>query len=170
MPAAPYSPNVTITICTLEIFRVMQLCCPRPGVQVFIRALCNIHVQVFIRALCNIHGVPPRPYLGAQFSVAFDVYLAICAEVDKRTQAALGRNTPNWRLKNTCPCCLEGEAVLHIPLLCTFNGNNSLKRFWQGEREWVDDSGVAVPGASKERRDDRVAPGDRYLPCEEVEK
>ncbi|KAJ7813877.1 hypothetical protein B0H14DRAFT_3090238 [Mycena olivaceomarginata] len=161
MPATPYSPNVAITIRTLEIFRVMQLCCPRLG------------VQAFVRALCDIHGVPPRPYLGAQFSVAFDVYLAIRAEVDKRTQAALGRDTPNWRLKNACPCCLyklEGEAVLHIPLLCTFDGNNSLKRFWRREREWVDDSGVAVPGASKERRDDRVAPGDRYLPREEVEK
>jgi hypothetical protein len=161
MPAAPYSPNVAITIRTLEIFRVMQLRCPRLG------------VQAFVRALCDIHGVPPRPYLGAQFSVAFDVYLAIRAEVDKRTQAALGRDTPNWRLKNACPCCLyklEGEAVLHIPLLCTFDGNNSLKRFWRREREWVDDSGVAVPGASKERRDDRVAPGDRYLPREEVEK
>ncbi|KAJ7719756.1 hypothetical protein B0H14DRAFT_3098579 [Mycena olivaceomarginata] len=158
MPAAPYSPNVAITIRTLEIFRVMQLRCPRLG------------VQAFVRALCDIHGVPPRPYLGAQFSVAFDVYLAIRAEVDKRTQAALGRDTPNWRLKNACPCCLyklEGEAVLHIPLLCTFDGNNSLKRFWRREREWVDDSGVAVPGASKERRDDRVAPGDRYLPREE---
>ncbi|KAJ7803082.1 hypothetical protein B0H14DRAFT_3778815 [Mycena olivaceomarginata] len=161
MPTAPYLPNVAITIRTLEIFRVMQLCCPRLG------------VQAFVRALCDIRGVPPRPYLGAQFSVAFDVYLAIRAEVDKRTQVALGRDTPNWRLKNACPCCLyklEGEAVLHIPLLCTFDGNNSLKRFWRQEREWVDDSGVAVPGASKERRDDRVAPGDRYLPREEVER
>ncbi|KAJ7898204.1 hypothetical protein B0H14DRAFT_3080808 [Mycena olivaceomarginata] len=145
------SSNVAITIRTLEIFRVTQLCCPRLG------------VQVFVRALCDIHGVPTRPYLGAQFSVAFDV--------DKRTQAALGRDTANWRLNNACPCCLyklEGEAALHIPLLCTFDGNNSLARFWRREREWVNDSGVAVPGASKERRDDRVAPGDRYLPREEA--
>jgi hypothetical protein len=92
MPAAPYSPNVAITIRTLEIFRVTQLCCPRLG------------VQAFVRALCDIHGVPTRPYLGTLFSVAFDVYLAIRAEVDKRTQAALGRDTPNWRLKNACPC------------------------------------------------------------------
>ncbi|KAJ7855762.1 hypothetical protein B0H14DRAFT_3448862 [Mycena olivaceomarginata] len=143
MPAAPYSPNVTITIRTLEIFWVMQLRCPRLG------------VQAFVRALCDIHGVAPRPYLGAQFSVAFDVYLAIVAEVEKRTQAALG-----WKARRHSK----------IPVLCTFDGNNSLSRFWRREREWVDDSGVAVPGASKERADDRVPPGDRYLPPKEVNK
>jgi hypothetical protein len=130
-------------------------------------------VQVFVRALCDIHGVSPRPYLGAQFSAAFDVYLAILAEVEKHTQAVLGRDMPNWRLKSACPCCLyrlEGEAALKIPVLCTFDGNNSLSRFWRREREWVDDSGVAVPGASKERADDRVPPGDRYLPRKVVEK
>ncbi|KAJ7798059.1 hypothetical protein B0H14DRAFT_3492934 [Mycena olivaceomarginata] len=161
MPAAPYSPNVAITVRTLEIFRVTQLCCPRLG------------VQLFVRALCDIHEVPTRPYLGAQFSVAFDVYLAIRAEVDKRTEVALGRDTPNWRLKNNCPCCLyklEGEEVLRIPLLCTFDGNNSLARFWRREREWVDDSGTAVPGASKECHDDRVAPGDCYLLRQEVDR
>ncbi|KAJ7867007.1 hypothetical protein B0H14DRAFT_3084169 [Mycena olivaceomarginata] len=152
MPAAPYSPNIAITICTLEIFRVMQLCCPR------------LDMQVFIHTLCNIHGVPPHPYLGAQFFIAFDVYLAIHAEVDKRTQAAFGRDTPNWRLKNACPCCLyklEGEVVLHIPLLCTFDGNNSLKHFWR--------RGAGV-GAQKEHHDDCVALGNRYLPHEEVER
>ncbi|KAJ7723600.1 hypothetical protein B0H14DRAFT_3098274 [Mycena olivaceomarginata] len=152
MLAAPYSPNVAITVRTLEIFRVTQLCCPRLG------------VQAFVHALCDIHGVPTHPYLGAQFSVAFD---------STSQYAALGRDTPNWRLKNACPCCLyklEGEEVLRIPLLCTFNGNNSLARFWRREQEWVDDSGTAVPGASKEHRDDRVAPGDRYLLRQEVDR
>jgi hypothetical protein len=159
MPAAPYLPNVAITIRTLEIFRAIQLCCPRLG------------VQAFIRALCDIHGIAPRPHLGVQFSVAFDVYLSIRAEVDKRVQVALGRDTPNWRLKNACPACLyklEGEQPILLPVLCTFDGNNSLVRFWRREREIVDDSGRAVPGASKERIDARVAAGDYYMPREDV--
>ncbi|KAJ7798453.1 hypothetical protein B0H14DRAFT_2617878 [Mycena olivaceomarginata] len=159
MPAAPYLPNVAITIRTLKIFRAIQLCCPRLG------------VQEFIRMLCDIHGVAPRPHLGVQFSVAFNVYLSIRAEVDKRVQVTLGRDTPNWRLKNACPACLyklEGEQLILLPVLCTFDGNNSLVRFWRREREVVDDWGRTVPGASKERIDARVAAGDYYMPCEDV--
>jgi hypothetical protein len=69
-------------------------------------------MQAFIRGLCDLHSLAPRPYLGSQFSTAFDVYLPIRAEVDKHVKVALGRDTPNWRLKNSCPACLyklEGE-------------------------------------------------------------
>jgi hypothetical protein len=72
MPVAPYFPTIVITIRVLELYRVAHLRCPRLG------------VQAFVRALCDIHGVAPRPWLGTQFSVAFDVYLAIQAQVDKR--------------------------------------------------------------------------------------
>jgi hypothetical protein len=117
MPCSAYFPNVAITICALEVFRVTHLRCPRLG------------IQAFVRALCDIHGVAPRPWLGTQFSVAFDIYLAVRARVDSRVQAALGRDTPDWRLKNTCPACLyklEGEPHLKYPLMATFDGNNSL--------------------------------------------
>ncbi|KAF7367089.1 hypothetical protein MSAN_00968400 [Mycena sanguinolenta] len=70
----------------------------------------------------------------SQFSIALDLYLAICAEADRRVQAALGRDSPNWRLKNACPACLsklEGEDPIPLPLLVTMDGNNSLKRFWR---------------------------------------
>jgi hypothetical protein len=161
MPVAPYFPTVVITIRALELYRVAHLRCPRLG------------VQAFVRALCDIHGVAPRPWLGTQFSVAFDVYLAIQARVDKRVQVALGRDAPNWRLKNACAPCmykLEGETPLEIPFMCTFDGNNSLSRFETREREEDLVDGTSAPGASKERRDDRVAPGDYYLPRDEVNK
>ncbi|KAJ7918168.1 hypothetical protein B0H13DRAFT_2231314 [Mycena leptocephala] len=122
---------------------------------------------------CDLHGVPPRGYLATQFRVAFDVYLAIRATADRRVQVALGRDAPDWRLKNACPACLyklEGEADIPLPFLATIDGNNSLKRFWRREREEVEADGTTVPGASKERRDNRVAPGDYYLPREEVDK
>ncbi|KAJ7032249.1 hypothetical protein C8F04DRAFT_1211224 [Mycena alexandri] len=153
--------SVVVTVRALELFRVLQLRCPRMG------------IQPFVRALCDIHGVAPRPYLSTQFSIAYDVYLAILANVDARVQAALGRDTPNWRLKNACPACmykLEGEVPIPLPFLATIDGNNSLKQFWRREREEFDADGKSVPGASKERLDNRVAPGDYYLPRDEVDK
>ncbi|KAJ7254118.1 hypothetical protein B0H12DRAFT_1003455, partial [Mycena haematopus] len=160
VPVAPHLPSVVITLRALEVFRTMQLRCPRLG------------IQPFVRALCDLHAVAPRPYLSTQFSIAFDVYLAIRAEVDLRVQRALGRDTPDWRLKNACPSCLyklEGEAAIPLPFLATIDGNNSLKRFWRREREEVGEDGRMAPGASKERHDNRVAPGDYYLTREEVD-
>ncbi|KAJ6476159.1 hypothetical protein C8R45DRAFT_1054631 [Mycena sanguinolenta] len=160
MPVSLWTPTVVITIRALEVYRVAHLRCPRLG------------IQAFVRALCDIHGVAPRSSLGGQFSVAFDVYLSIRAVADERVQVALGRNTPHWRIKNACPCCLyrlEGEPTLKIPFMATFDGNNSLSRFARRERE-VDEDGVSAPGASKERFDNRIAAGDYYLPREEVDK
>ncbi|KAJ7018839.1 hypothetical protein C8F04DRAFT_1214492 [Mycena alexandri] len=161
MPVAALFASVVITVRALELFRVLQLCCPRMG------------IQPFVRALCDIHSIAPRPYLSTQFSITYDVYLAILANVDARVQAALGRDTPNWRLKNACPACmykLEGEVPIPLPFLATIDGNNSLKRFWRREREEFDADGKSVPGASKERLDNRVTPGDYYLPRDEVDK
>ncbi|KAJ6614479.1 hypothetical protein B0H10DRAFT_2221215 [Mycena sp. CBHHK59/15] len=160
MPVAPHVPTVVITVHALEVYRVAHLRCPRLG------------IQPFIRTLCDIQRVAPRPWLAAQFSVAFDVYLAIRAVVDRRVQVALGRDAPDWRLKNACPACLyklEGEPTLELPFLSTIDGNNSLKRFELREQEDVREDGTAVPGASKERLDRRVAPGDYYLSREEVD-
>ncbi|KAJ7195403.1 hypothetical protein B0H12DRAFT_1082211 [Mycena haematopus] len=159
-PVAPHFPSVVITARALEVFRVIQLRCPRLG------------LQPFVRALCDIQGIAPRSYLTTQFSVSFDLYLAIRAEVDARVQVALEHGAPNWRLKNACPACLyklEGELPIPLPFLATIDGNNSLKRFWRRERDDVGADGKTVPGASKERRDTRKAPGDYYLSREEVD-
>ncbi|KAJ7736214.1 hypothetical protein DFH07DRAFT_870697 [Mycena maculata] len=161
MPVAPYFPTVVITIRTLEVFRAMHLRCPCLG------------IQAFVRALCNIHSVAPRPWLGAQFSVAFDVYLAILAQVDKHVQVALGRDAPDWCLKNACQACLykvEGEPHLRFAFMGTIDGNNSLSRFFLHEREVSLADGTSALGTSRELRDNRVVPGDYYLPREEVDK
>jgi hypothetical protein len=75
--------------------------------------------------------VPYRSYLCQQFSDAFDIYLEILHRVDLRVSEALGRNGPDWRLRNTCSACfykLEGEPSLQFSFLCEMDGNNSLKR------------------------------------------
>ncbi|KAJ7736987.1 hypothetical protein DFH07DRAFT_870634 [Mycena maculata] len=161
MPVSAYYPTVVITVRALEVFRVTNLRCPRLG------------VQAFTRMLCDIHGVAPRPYLGAQFSVALDLYHAVRADVDSRVQVALGRDAPNWRLKNSCPACLykvEDEPTLLIPLLTTTDGNNSLSRFQLRTREDVREDGSTAPGASKELPDNRTVLGDYYISREEVDK
>ncbi|KAF8209728.1 hypothetical protein K438DRAFT_1959963 [Mycena galopus ATCC 62051] len=170
MPTTPYDPNVLITVRALEVFRALQLRCPRLG------------IQAFVRGLCDLHGVPPRANLGAQFSIAFDVYLSIRAAVEGRVQAALSisRGTrpggPFVRhpelAPQECPACmykLEGEKTLPLPFLATMDGNNSLKRFWRRRREQFGADGRTVPGECKERDNDRVVPGDYYLPRTEVD-
>ena len=87
------------------------------------------------------------------------MYLEILHCVKSRLDEALGRNTPNWRLLNSCPCCfykLEDEHPLAFEWLITMDGNNSLKRwasstYGLGSREdlrqprsdyWVDRTAV----------------------------
>ncbi|KAF8135315.1 hypothetical protein K438DRAFT_1997357 [Mycena galopus ATCC 62051] len=110
--------------------------------------------------------------MSSQFSVAFDVCLEIRAQVEKRVQAVLARDVPDWRLRNACPACLyklEGEPPLQLPFLCTMDGNNSLSQFEVRERETYAD-GTTAPGFSREHADNRVAAGDYYLSREEVDK
>ncbi|KAJ7738548.1 hypothetical protein B0H14DRAFT_3097444 [Mycena olivaceomarginata] len=140
MPPTPLHPTVVITVRTLKLFCVVQLRCPHLG------------VQAFVRGLCDLHSLAPRHYLSSHFSTAFDIYFSIHAEVNKRVKVALGRDTPNWRLKNSCPACL----------------NNSLKRFCHANAS-NEPQYISVPGASKEWCDTRQAPGDHYLSWDEVD-
>lgn len=60
----------------------------------------------------------------------FNTYLAILREVESRLKKALECTTPDWQLKNICPCCMyeaEGEEELEHGILTCFDGNNSLK-------------------------------------------
>ncbi|KAF8209228.1 hypothetical protein K438DRAFT_1960955 [Mycena galopus ATCC 62051] len=161
IPVAPFFPSTVITIRTLEVFRTLSLRCPHLG------------IQAFVRTMCDLDGTVLRPSLPKQFSIAFNAYLTIRAAVDNCVKAALGHNTPDWRLKNACPACLyklEGEADIPLPFLATINGNNSLKHFWRRERDTDLADGMTAPGASKERQDNWWAGGDYYLPRDEVDK
>lgn len=154
-PCSPSAATVVLTTRVLEIYRVATLRCPR------------LAIQPWVKSLCDIHGVPFRPYLSTQFSIAFDLYLATRAIVDARVKVLLHRDAPDWRLKNACPACMykvEGEPPMELPFLSTKDGNNSLKRWNRRER-----GEGGVTGASKERADDRTVPGDYYLSRPEVD-
>ncbi|KAJ3801065.1 hypothetical protein GGU11DRAFT_842471 [Lentinula aff. detonsa] len=159
-PCSPGIATVGITTRTLEIFRLQSLRCPR------------LSIKAFVKSLCDIQGVPFKAYLQVQFSIAFDVYLNVLGHVHERVQAALGRNSSDWRLANACPCCLyhvEGEPELQFRLLGTWDGGNSLKRLRRNERaEAFDQTDLPQLAKSKEYTDTREAGGDYYLSREEV--
>ncbi|KAG2743944.1 hypothetical protein P692DRAFT_201682439, partial [Suillus brevipes Sb2] len=117
---SPLYPTVAISIRTLAAYRQSHRTCPR------------FSIQAQCKALCHLHSIPYRSYFSTQFSDAYDVYLEIIHRVDNLINEALGHNTPNWRLLNSCPCChykLEDEENLAFEWLVTIDGNNSLKRW-----------------------------------------
>lgn len=80
--------------------------------------------------------LPYRPYLREQFSIAYDIYLAIRSNVESRVLKELGRDSPNWRLRNACPACLyklEGDLKLIFDMLLEMDSNDSLKRVLRRE-------------------------------------
>lgn len=64
--------------------------------------------------------------------MAYDVYLEILHRVELHMQKALGHDTKNWRLLNSCPACfycLDNEPPLEFDWLVSIDRNNSLKRW-----------------------------------------
>ncbi|KAJ8584680.1 hypothetical protein M405DRAFT_746585 [Rhizopogon salebrosus TDB-379] len=146
---APLYPTVAISLRTLAAYRQTHRVCP------------TFSVQAQCRTLCSLHDIPYRPYLTAQLSAAYDVYLEILHRVDQRLHAALKQDTLYWRLLNSCPACfykLEDEPKLEFDWLVSIDGNNSLKR-WDS----------TIYGTSA-RPDSRKARSDFWIDPEAVDK
>ncbi|KAF7323820.1 hypothetical protein MKEN_00603300 [Mycena kentingensis (nom. inval.)] len=159
-PCSPYFPSVAFTFATLELFHSLHLRCPRLG------------KQAFLRTLCDLTTTAPRDYLQKQFTIAYDLFLRTKDLVRRRVAKDLGRDHPDWRLKNGCPCCfykLKGEKELKPAFLVTMDGNNSLKRLERREH-LVRGDGTTVPGSSVESEDRRKTPGTLYLSEEFVNR
>ncbi|KAJ7838459.1 hypothetical protein B0H14DRAFT_3087059 [Mycena olivaceomarginata] len=160
MPCAPWKPSVVIATRVLELYRTTHIRCPQ------------LAIQSFVKSLCDLHGVPYQPYLRQQFSTAYDIYLEIRRQTDCLVNSALGRNTPNWRLKHTCPACmykLEGEDELIFSMLFNMDGNDSLKRVLKCLKT---DGSEEEPtaGPSIERDDSRDGGEDYFLRRERVDR
>ncbi|KAJ7876438.1 hypothetical protein B0H13DRAFT_2236010 [Mycena leptocephala] len=161
IPCSPWTPKVAVTIRLLEMYRIARLRCP------------TLSIQPWLKTLADLHGMAFRPYSTQQFSTCFDVYLEILKNVDDRVKKALGRDAPDWRLKNGCPACtykLEGEMKLIFEMLVTMDGNNSLKRVLMKEKGVVGENGTGKRGGS-ERPDPRTADagGTYFLSREKVD-
>lgn len=76
--------------------------------------------------------------------------------MDDLVAKALGRDTPHWRVKNSCPCCrhrVPDEPHLEYDQIFAIDGGSSLKR--------LRDAGVA---------DGAVFKSDYYISPDEVDK
>ncbi|KAK0229193.1 hypothetical protein EDD85DRAFT_957591 [Armillaria nabsnona] len=161
LPCAPFHPSVVITIPAMQVYHTAHLRCPQ------------FNIQPFVKMLCDLHSVAFRPYLLQQFSICYDLYLDLLNTVHGRVLKALGRDIPNWRALNACPCCtykLEGEQPLKFAMLGTMDGNDSMKRVEKRESEVIDDDGGTLPGKAIERLDLRNGQGDYFIPRDKVDK
>lgn len=156
VPCAPERPSLAITVRTMEIFRLQRLRCPRLSIQSFVRFLCDMHLQ------------PIETYLYQQFSICFDVYIAVCRSVRQRVEKAMGFTGDHWRIQHACPPCmyqLQGEEELRFSMLVTYDGNDSAKRVLRRRRN--EDGSV---GSVSERVDQRKGGEDYFLSREEVDE
>ncbi|KAJ7687762.1 hypothetical protein B0H17DRAFT_1136116 [Mycena rosella] len=162
IPCAPWKPTLAIAARVLELYRVARLCCPNLSVQSWVKTLSDVQARAF------------KPYQVQQFTICFDLYLEMLQNVDAQVKKALGRDAPDWRVKNCCPACtykLEGEDKLIFEMVATCDGNDSLKRVLRKEQGAFDESGVAKR-SGMERPDPRAANAgwDYYLTQERVNK
>ncbi|KAJ7671708.1 hypothetical protein B0H17DRAFT_1162089 [Mycena rosella] len=146
IPCAPWKPTLAIAARVLKLYHVACLHCPTS-------TLSDVQAQAF------------KPYQVQQFTICFDLYLEILQNMDAWVKKALGRDVPDWQVKNCCPACtykLEGEDKLIFEMLATCDGNDSLKRVLRKEQGVFDDNGVPKRGGA-ERPDPRMAgAGDDY--------
>ncbi|KAI0684292.1 hypothetical protein BC835DRAFT_1409170 [Cytidiella melzeri] len=115
---APRTPKTAIAFNVLEAYRQLHRVCPK------------LSVYAQVQALCHLHGNPFNRSFVEQFSATFDVYLEILHRVESRVNVTLRRDTPEWRLRNACPPCmytLTNEPDLGLSMLCSMDGNSSLK-------------------------------------------
>ncbi|TFK59791.1 hypothetical protein BDN72DRAFT_905544 [Pluteus cervinus] len=119
LASSPLRPTTAFSIQALKLYRQAHRTCPR------------FSIEAYCRTLCHVLNIPFPTYLPVQFSHSYDTYLLINRIVDRRVDAALGRNEPNWHIKNSCPACfyaLEDEPALKFSALVSMDGNNSLRR------------------------------------------
>ncbi|KAK0493708.1 hypothetical protein EDD18DRAFT_1310535 [Armillaria luteobubalina] len=129
--------------------------------------------------------------LKKQFSICYNLFLAILNNVELRVMKELSCSDPDWQLKNSCAACtfeLEGKEELEFHMLGAMDGNDSLKRVphskamltlegdrISNERDNLHDGGgeyilprVEVNRRSKEAIGDMdVAKAENMSPCQE---
>ncbi|KAF8814021.1 hypothetical protein BYT27DRAFT_7071949, partial [Phlegmacium glaucopus] len=144
----PLLPSVTLSLETLELYRRLWLRKP------------SFSVEAFAKVVCDLYMIPYRRRYSRIIGDAFEIYLRVMHIVTMRVRAALGQDSPNWRVLNACPPCtyeLTGEPELKYHRMFCMDGNDSLKR-------------VRTLG-KHQTADLRVfSESDYYIPTEEVDK
>ncbi|KAG8704171.1 hypothetical protein FRC08_002384 [Ceratobasidium sp. 394] len=115
----PSKPSMAISLQVLDILAAVQRRGPA------------VSIQVMAKAFCDLRNVPYKKHFRTQLASALDAYLLIQRRVQHRLDIALGRDTPDWRMLNSCPACnytLADEPSLKYSRLVTCDGNDSAKR------------------------------------------
>jgi hypothetical protein len=158
IPCSPVKPGYAFTIRALEVYRAVKMHCPQLG------------IQAFLKSLCDIQCIPIHSYLFQQFSIAYDVYVAILSGVHHQVSAELGHAGSDWCVRNCCPACnykLEGEPKLLFSQLGAYDGNNSAKRIQCRTRESTGDGNVWT---SSEHLDLHDGTAGYFLPRERIDR
>ncbi|KAG2337035.1 hypothetical protein BDR05DRAFT_978621 [Suillus weaverae] len=99
--SSPLRPTVAITIRTLDVFCQTHRVCLHYSINAEVKKLASLH----------------------NLQVAYDVYLELEWRIEAHLQTALGHDTPNWRMLNSCPVCQYKVYSVR----CALDGNNSAK-------------------------------------------
>lgn len=160
VPSAPIKPRVVFTARTIEYYRSARVQCPRFAIQSCVKSIFDHHHLAYHR------------YHSTLFSIAYDVSISIRNRITLDVMFVLGRDSPDYRLKHTCPSCMyriAGEPLLPVAdILFTMDGNDSLKRVARTDGKSVAETHTLAP--STELLDTREVNSDYYLPRSEVDK
>ncbi|KAI0688329.1 hypothetical protein BC835DRAFT_1209532, partial [Cytidiella melzeri] len=149
LATAPRNPTTAIAFQVLEAYRQLHRVCPKLSIYAQVQALCHLHGQTF-----------SCPFVD-QFASTYDVYLEILHRVDTRVNVQLQRDSPEWRICNVCPPCMykiANEENLGLSLLCSMDGNSSLK---------LVDSSVRYRSVHQDEQVHRIK--DLFLPPDAVD-
>ncbi|KAJ7722863.1 hypothetical protein B0H14DRAFT_2642048 [Mycena olivaceomarginata] len=132
----------------------------------------RLGIQVFVRALCDCTPFRPPASLPRRSVLnRFDAYLSIRAEVDRRVRRELGRDTPNWLLKNTCPAGLTSRGRAETDAgRCSGPKTAQLPQAFERRQRELSFHRQHYSGRVQGALDNRVAPGDFFLPRDYVEE
>ncbi|KZP04358.1 hypothetical protein FIBSPDRAFT_1054731 [Athelia psychrophila] len=158
IPTAPQTPTIGFRIETMELYCTARFRCPQLSVQAWVHIMADLQGDVYAR------------YRSRQFSIAYDLYLAIRANAQSRVSKALDRKDPDWCIRHVCPPCmnkLQDELEMKFSMLWAMDGNDSLKRF---ERRAAPEEDGPLLGASVESIDTRTVPGNVYLSRPYIDK
>ncbi len=151
IPCAPYSPELLISVRTMEVFHNTHLQCPR------------LSLQAFLRILCDLNSIAYEPYMYQQFTICYDLYVAILKRVEHHINQVLCLDAADYRLWNACVAytiTLRDEPGTPIHPHYCMDGTNSLKRVQRQDDENQE--------SSQERMDNHDGHEDYFLSWDEV--
>lgn len=107
--STPVNPMYIISLQLLNQFHCLRGHAPRTSIEQFVKAMCTQHKVCLF--LCEgtkclpVMQIRYRHQYSSHFSQAYDVYIRILMEVEKRVLQALGDDGPDHHMKTVCPAC-----------------------------------------------------------------